>query len=701
MKEKQEQEFLETFDSLLQFFPTEKSKSFSCILEIAFKTKNSNFTQQIKKKLDKENIKNPHRIYETIIDKFISDDKFNEALEVFEEYKKNFDSLDVSIFNKIIKVYVSRQEMIKSVEVYKSLKKLNLKPDDFTFHTIINGFFNKKQYEKGLQFYEYFKQHNLKPNSFTYTILIKGYSKMRKMDEAVEIFNQVFLFKKKHLNVAIFNSMIHGFCNCQRIDEAVDCFETLKNLTDIEPDIITFTTLIRGLLNNNDSERAIKYFLLMKENSMIMDTSVYNMMIKGLFKMNSHEEGMTYFQEMKGNGLKPDIYTYEMLIENSNVHISLEKSIEYFEESWDENDVNNNLANLISIIQRCFQNELTEKAIEYFEKYLHLYPTNAEYYETIIVGLMGVGQFIKSSKYFKIARTKNIELNYSDPLLLERLLRDEGVDEAIKILRKTGYRTSPLNENLMISKLLSVFKYNDIVEEFYLNFKRLNNGKFSMTTFKDLMAFYLKQNKMEKARDILNAIEKHHQPTIQSYNIMLMSYFDKNDLENARKLLKRLELTNLNLNGKTFSILIINFCNQNEYPYAKKYFDSMINEKITPDVQILKHLIMASSRLKLLDDSLYYYSFFQNKKTKLNLSLIIINSLLKGLRQVQMMDKAEMVYHDMLNSNLKPNTFTFYHMIKGYYVMENFEKVQFYIDLAKKECFKPLPRLLELMEKVQ
>ncbi|XP_071705403.1 pentatricopeptide repeat-containing protein At3g49170, chloroplastic-like [Rutidosis leptorrhynchoides] len=243
-------------------------------------------------------------MYNTILDGFIGEDRTHEAERLF---KKMF------IFNNNNNNNTDELELVypkPNIDSYNTmLKGLCKVGDNFTaiaLLRIMDG-----------------RGGCCKPDIVSYNTVINGLcidpGVVNTIDDALKLFNEMFLIKGIRPNADTYKSLIYAFCELGRWDEVckmVKRMEDDENMSSLDTTGI-FNIIVNALCKQNKSDEAWDVFIFMLENGYHPDTVTSNSVIK----MFCSQGGMMSAASETFNllemtpGIKPDIVTYNRLID--------------------------------------------------------------------------------------------------------------------------------------------------------------------------------------------------------------------------------------------------------------------------------------------------------------------------------------------------------------------------------------------------
>ncbi|KAL0337130.1 UNVERIFIED_CONTAM: Pentatricopeptide repeat-containing protein, mitochondrial [Sesamum calycinum] len=148
--------------------------------------------------------------------------------------------------------------------------------------------------------------------SFVKTYGMSDLSVCRHINKALDLCT---LAKKKGiaLNIVAYNSVINGLCSQGCLVEAFRLFDSLERV-DVLPTEVTYGTLIDALVKEGLLQDARLLFGRMFLKDLRPATRIYNSLINGYCKSSLLEEAIKLFQDLELRDLKPDGFTVGALI---------------------------------------------------------------------------------------------------------------------------------------------------------------------------------------------------------------------------------------------------------------------------------------------------------------------------------------------------------------------------------------------------
>lgn len=303
------------------------------------------------------------------ITKLIENNKPNEAIQYYEEMKKEGKEMDndkkIKIYNTILKGFLNTEKIKESKDWLSKMKTLALL-DIETYNILITNHFENEEYESIHSLYkEIINNKAIQPNAKTFYLLFRCYSKQSNMLQLEYLFNHLrseninadidlyhlFLrtfFRKGKISCGLlvykeiinnefelssdtFNLILHGLSsNCQFDRIEYFWYEMLDKR--IRPTVKTFNILITSYARNNDLSSSLQIFEYMKLNNITPDIATYSILFHVYFCNNEVEKVRTLIRELKNLKIELNVIAYTSLIRNFAKNGYLEDSIQYLNE---------------------------------------------------------------------------------------------------------------------------------------------------------------------------------------------------------------------------------------------------------------------------------------------------------------------------------------------------------------------------------
>merc|ERR1719359_585215 len=257
------------------------------------------------------------------------------------------------------------------------------------------------------------KDESTKPlvNTVICSSILKGFAYTKDAGKVMSLYKEMQAHKIQP-NRITFNTILNAFAQCQTMQYAPELLEDMKaTIPAVEPDIVTYSTLVKGYCCAGSLDRALKVFAEMQEEGKCEpDEVLFNSLLGGCAKEFRLDEALQLLDEMKKFGIAPSNYTLSMLVKLMCRCRRLDQAFTTLEDISKEHNFKINIQVYTCLIQGCFHNWQTDKALAVYEKIMNekLMPDSMTY--TVLVrGCLRSGNIDKAAELVRHAHGIDLE----------------------------------------------------------------------------------------------------------------------------------------------------------------------------------------------------------------------------------------------------------------------------------------------------
>ncbi|KAL3623494.1 hypothetical protein CASFOL_032310 [Castilleja foliolosa] len=297
--------------------------------------------------------------YFTLIDGFCKAGRADEALEIFDEFRRSSNSsaacydsilrrllfegkmllaqLILTSFLKIygisdlraceIVVYYLCLHNVKKAQLFLSTmndRKSSIAVPISVFKALINDNRVEDAYELSMGTESYL----LDINVAHYSIVIDALCKTRQIKKALDLCASAKT-KGINLNIVTYNTVINGLCMHGCLVEAFRLFDSLER-NNLPPTEITYGTLIDALVKEGLLKDAKILFERMFVKNLSPGPHIYNSLIDGYCKANLLKDAMEIFRDLEVRDFEPNGFTVSALINGYCMKGEMEGALKLF-----------------------------------------------------------------------------------------------------------------------------------------------------------------------------------------------------------------------------------------------------------------------------------------------------------------------------------------------------------------------------------
>jgi len=255
---------------------------------------------------------------------FFRTEKYNKALQLFNEMKQNGVQPDFYTSGILISGLLRNNNIEAALKIYNELKGV-VSPGVHTWLiTALIGSKRQSQIDTGISFFSEIK--GTVENNNLHNAVLNCYIGLKKYDEAESLFQEM-KDKGPDPNVVTFNTMIK-LTELGKLNRLLQLLGEMKRL-NIEGDAVTTNSIMTSLISHEKYDNAISFFEEMSEKR---DLISYNLVMKANFRLGNIKRALYYMSAMKNSGFEPDPYTYHIVITELLKLDEVEKARKFLEE---------------------------------------------------------------------------------------------------------------------------------------------------------------------------------------------------------------------------------------------------------------------------------------------------------------------------------------------------------------------------------
>jgi pentatricopeptide repeat protein len=239
-----------------------------------------------------ENAPQPDLItYSTVIKGNSRLKNVDKIIEIYDFLKKKEDLiLDEVIYNSILDGLLKAGRYDEALSIYQDMKKNNLRRSNATFSILIKIYSKLNMVDEAVAIYKEMLQEKMKPSFITYTSIIQILIKSKRIQFAIDIFDEI-LKNKNSPDQVLFNVIINGCVFNGRLEDACRfLFESFKVNLRLCNDV--YKNVFANLLTNRIMDQMYKNDITMricremKTRGLEIDYDLYYKVIKMVYKSN-------------------------------------------------------------------------------------------------------------------------------------------------------------------------------------------------------------------------------------------------------------------------------------------------------------------------------------------------------------------------------------------------------------------------------
>jgi len=596
---------------------------FNKMLDMVNKSgRKDNLMECLVKYMEELNIEFNLITYNCILDYYCSNDQFNKAFDLFQNFELKGFKPDNYTFSILLKGIKNCQA--PDLEFAESVVKMYLEHGNIVDLIILNSAIDvcmsHGDLERANRVFNLIKERTqYKADHVTYSTLIKGCCKNKAFETAMIYFNHMKVNDVKP-NRIIYNSLMDLAVKDQKLKEALNLIEEMQK-DEISADGYTYCIILNGLKLNESSETLVKLILenikkVLNTNQFRLDEALFNTILDVCFKYDLLESLSYFYDVMKAKGITESPITFSTLIKAYSKQQNFEKVMEIFDKML-ENRIALNDMTYGTLLDACAKINRMDFSLRIFD-YLEALNSNMNsiIFTTMLKGYIRNDQFDEAVKFFNRVK-KYVHLNgmiITYNCALDLYVRKADMDSCLKLFNELSTNFTP--DIISYSTLIKGLTFNNRKTEAYEYVKKM--------------------------------VEIDSQLDVSVVNLFLDSCANPSDYKLGIDAYQYVMMKNINPNEITFGIMIKIFGFAKELHRAFDLLDLMAAYEISPSIVIYTNLIHVS---------------FYNKNPK----------------------KADIAFTLFKKTGMKGDRLMYSKLIDGFIRFKEHNRVVKYIDLALKD----------------
>ncbi|KAL2329755.1 hypothetical protein Fmac_017336 [Flemingia macrophylla] len=180
--------------------------------------------------------------YSTLMAGYAKAERFEDALNVYDQMKHLLIRLDRVSYNTLVGLYANLGWFDEAVSKFKEMECCGIKNDIVTYNALIEGYGRHNKYVEVRKLFEEMKARRIYPNNLTYSTLIKMYTKGRMYAEAMDVYRE---FKKEGMetDVVFYSALIDALCKNGLIKSSLRLLDVMTE-KGRRPNVVTYNSII-------------------------------------------------------------------------------------------------------------------------------------------------------------------------------------------------------------------------------------------------------------------------------------------------------------------------------------------------------------------------------------------------------------------------------------------------------------------------
>jgi len=238
-----------------------------------------------------------------------------------------------------------------------------------------------------------------------YSTILKGFARAKETAKVMALY-EVMQSCGVMPNAITYNTILNAFAQGGAMHRVPALLEDMKSaVPPVEADIVTYSTIVKGFCNSGNLDRALKVVQDMKtEGKHVPDEVMFNSLLDGCTREQRPDDAWKIVNDMKKTGVAPSNYTLSLMVKLMGRCRRLSNAFTLIEDIRSEYGIKVNIQVYTCLIQACFQNRQSMKAVTVHDKMISegLCPDEMTY-SALVKGCLQGGLVDKAIELTKFA----------------------------------------------------------------------------------------------------------------------------------------------------------------------------------------------------------------------------------------------------------------------------------------------------------
>jgi len=266
-------------------------------------------------------------------------------------------------------------------------------------------------------------------NTVIYSSILKGFASSKETQKVMAVYEEM-RSRQIQPNTITYNTIINAFAQNGQMHRVPPLLDHMKTACPpVHPDIVTYSTMVKGFCNSGSLDRAVTVIKDMEANGKCKpDEVMYNSLLNGCAKEFRPDKALQILQHMKKSGIAPSNYTLSMLVKLMGRCKRINEAFAILDDISKEYGLRINIQVYTYLIQGCFNNGETNKAIALHDKIIQegLLPDSMTY-SVLVKGCLQAGRVDKAAELARCAFGRGSTCSHRSPPGLSAGCLDEVI----------------------------------------------------------------------------------------------------------------------------------------------------------------------------------------------------------------------------------------------------------------------------------
>jgi len=276
-------------------------------------------------------------------------------------------ALTAPTYGSMIKAYGQAHDVEQVWVLWDEMSKRQVRPTSITLGCMVEALVTNDHSDQAWELVKKISEdEELKTllNTVIYSTILKGYAMSKRSERLMSLYEEMRA-KDIPCNTITYNTMLNAFAKCGDMHKVPKLLDDMKSATPpVEPDIVTYSTMVKGFCAAGDVDRGMKLLHDMKEDGkLIPDEVMFNSLLDGCARQHRLDDALKLLDDMKQAGVSPSNYTLSIMVKLLGRGRRLNQAFAMVKSVCQEHGFRANVQVYTCLIQACFHNRQTAKAI--------------------------------------------------------------------------------------------------------------------------------------------------------------------------------------------------------------------------------------------------------------------------------------------------------------------------------------------------
>ncbi|KAL0721160.1 hypothetical protein Bca4012_035759 [Brassica carinata] len=291
--------------------------------------------------------------YNYVLEALSENGKFDEALKLFDEMKREHDpprrlALNLGSFNVMVNGYCAEGKFGEAVEVFRQMGEFRCSPDTLSFNNLMNQLCENGLLAEAEKLYGEMDEKKVKPDEYTYCLLMDTCFKEGKIEEGAAYY-KTMVESSLRPNLAVYNRLQDQLVKAGKIDDAKSFFDMMVSKLKMDDEAYKF--IMRALSEAGRLDEMLKIVDEMLDDETVRVSEEMQEFVKEELRKGGREDDLQNLMDekerLKAEAKAKELEAAEAKKRSTNISIASlmspkqeeEKKEEEVKMLWDSNGV--------------------------------------------------------------------------------------------------------------------------------------------------------------------------------------------------------------------------------------------------------------------------------------------------------------------------------------------------------------------------